>query len=277
VFAPAKADLTTPLLRGHEVIGSLNVSRDRAHPYSERQIELIETFADQAVIAIENARLFEELEQRNGALADALDQQTATAEILGVIANSPTDLQPVLDAIAENAARVCGANDAAHGPIPKRRVGEQALNLVRGSIPGRAMLDRRTVHVHDIQSEDGAEFPFSRALQGPLGTRTNLATPLLRAGTAIGGISIRRMEVQPFTRKQIKMLETFADQAVIAIETPGCSRNWSGATPNSRRATVRSPRRWSSRPPPPRSCALSPLPRRTFSPCSTPSRQAPCA
>jgi two-component system, NtrC family, sensor kinase len=225
--------LVTPLLREGVPIGAILVRHAELRPFSDTQIALLETFADQAVIAIENARLFEELERRNRDLSESLEQQTATSEILSVIASSPTELQPVLDAIAENAARVCGANDAviyriepgdvtrivaAYGPIPKRRVGEEALNLVRGSIPGRAMLDCRTVHVHDIQSEDGADFPFSRALQRALGTRTNLATPLLREGAAIGGVSIRRMAVQPFTDKQIEMLETFADQAVIAIE-----------------------------------------------------------
>src|SRR5262249_4565036 len=223
-----RATLSVPLLREGAPIGVILLRRAEAVPFTDKQIALVEAFATQAVIAIENVRLFNETKE-------ALERQTATSEILGVIAGSPTEIQPVLDAIAENAARVCGANDAGiyrieqgdvtrlvagYGPIPKRRVGEQGRNLIRESIPGRAMLDRQTVHVHDIQSEEGDEFPFSRELQRQLSnqTRTILATPLLREGVSIGAILIRRAEVQPFTHRQISLLQTFAAQAVIAIE-----------------------------------------------------------
>jgi two-component system, NtrC family, sensor kinase len=191
-------------------------------------VALLQTFADQAVIAIENVRLFNETKE-------ALERQTATSEILRVIAGSPTEIQPVLDTIAENAARVCGANDAviyrieqgeathivaAYGPIPKRRVGQEGRNLIRESVPGLAMLERRTVHVHDIQSKEGEDFSFSQDILRQLGiqSRTMLATPLLREGIPLGAILIRRVEVRPFTNRQIELLETFADQAVIAIE-----------------------------------------------------------
>jgi two-component system, NtrC family, sensor kinase len=223
-----RTQLVTPLLREGTAIGVIVIRRMEVKPFTSKQIELLQTFADQAVIAIENVRLFNETKE-------ALERETATSEILRVIASSPTELQPVLDTIAENAARVCGANDAViyrieqgdvtrivagYGPIPKGRVGEQRRTLIRGSIPGRAMLERQTVHVHDVQSEEGDDFPFSRELQRHFSnqTRTVLSTPLLREGVSIGAILIRRAEVQPFTDRQIELLQIFADQAVIAIE-----------------------------------------------------------
>ena len=231
----ARTGIWVPLLREGVPVGVICVWRQEVRAFTPEQIGLLAAFASQAVIAIENARLFQTLEARNQDLAQALECETATGAILRAIASSPTELQPVLDAIAESAARVCGANDAViyrveqadvtrivavYGAIPKRRVGEQGRNLVHDSIPGRAMLERHTVHVRDIQSEEGAEFPFSRNLQRQLGSpaRTSLATPLLREGVSIGAILIRRAQVQPFTDRQIEMLETFAAQAVIAIE-----------------------------------------------------------
>ena len=193
-------------------------------PFTPAQIKLLETFADQAVIAIENVRLFQELKE-------SLEQQTATSEILGVIARSPTDIQPVLDVVAENAARVCGAADAmiqridgdilhrvAHfGPIHWAG-GEQGFRIGRGSVSGRAVVDRRTIHIDDLAAEPENEFPEGLVFQRRFGQRTVLATPLLRGGNPIGTIMIRRTEVKPFSEKQIRLLETFADQAVIAIE-----------------------------------------------------------
>src|SRR5262249_44615708 len=146
--------------------------------------------------------------------------------------SSPTDIQPVLDVVAENAAKLCDAKDAligrvdgdlfstvaVYGSIPHfRRVGE-ASRPSRGTPAGRALLERRTIHVHDIAAVIETEFPESKARQQITGTRTLLVTPLLREGVAIGNISIRRTEVRPFTERQIKLLETFASQAVIAIE-----------------------------------------------------------
>jgi signal transduction histidine kinase len=177
------------------------------------------------------ATLEHKVEDRTRELTESLEQQTATAEILRVISSSPTDIQPVLDAVAENAARVCGASDAVifridqdslrnaatYGPLPKQTP-EGFLPLSRGSVTGRAVVDRRTVHVPDLVAESEQEYPVGREQQRQFGHRTTLATPLLREGVPIGAILIRRMEVRPFSDKQVKLLETFAAQAVIAIE-----------------------------------------------------------
>ena len=203
----------------------IGLRRMEVRPFTERQIKLLETFADQAVIAIENVRLFQELKE-------SLERQTATSEILGVIASSPTDIQPVLDVVAENAARLCDANDAAiwradgdkfwlvasYGSIPIHRREEFRSMNRRGPL-GRAMIDRETIHIHDLSSSEiQAEFPAARTISEAVGVRTDLVTPLLREGIAIGAIHIRRTEVRPFSDKQIALLKTFADQAVIAIE-----------------------------------------------------------
>ncbi len=215
--------LAVPLLRQGMPIGAIILARYEVQPFSTREIELIKTFADQAVIAIENARLFNETKE-------ALERQTATSEILRVIASSPTDVQPVLDVIAENAARVCGANDAivsridgqilrrvaSFGPIPKE-VSEPTL-INRDSVAGHAVIDRRTIHIPDMATESESEYPLSKERQRRQGFHTLLVTPLMREGVPIGAIVIRRMEVKPFSDKQIRLLETFANQAVIAIQ-----------------------------------------------------------
>jgi GAF domain-containing protein len=222
--------LGVPLLRDGIVIGVFALWRNRVDRFTDKQIDLVTTFADQAVIAIENVRLFQELEAKNSDLTEALEQQTATGEILRVIASSPTDLQPVLDAVAESAARLCDGASAfiqrvdgnvmrrvAAYPYPAPLVGEETV-IDRRRISGRAITDRQTIHVHDVSVEVQSEFPGGRNIQPVTGTRSALATPLLREGVAIGVIFVRRTEVRPFADKQIALLQTFADQAVIAIE-----------------------------------------------------------
>jgi GAF domain-containing protein len=229
-----RSAVAVPMLREGGPIGAILVARDQMAPFSEKEIELLRMFADQAVIAIENVRLFKELEIRNRDLTESLEQQTATAEILRVIASSPTDLGPVMQAVAENAARVCGATDASifrlegehlrlvarHGALLRSMTIGDALPVDRGTVGGQVVCDRRTIHVEDIRAAE-AEFPetVSRSRQAGSPIRTMLATPLLREGTPLGVIYINRgPEPNPFSAKQITLLETFANQAVIAIE-----------------------------------------------------------
>ncbi len=195
-------------------------------PFSDKQIKLLETFADQAVIAIENVRLFKELEERNQDLTEALEQQTATSEVLRVIAGSPTELQSVLDAVTESAVRLASAKRghirqydgeflrlvASYGESPEQLAVFQAPVRPRvESRSGRAFLERRPIHDLDAQVE-------RHPMAAQTGARTALAVPLLREDTPIGVFTIWRDLVQPFTDRQIELVKTFADQAVVAIE-----------------------------------------------------------
>ena len=231
--------VAVPVLREGHPIGGIVAWRSKPEPFPDRQIELLRTFADQTLIAIENARLVAALGARNLELTENLEQQTATAEILRAISGSVTDLQPVLDTVVRAAARFCGATDVVifrlegqtlRGAAGVGRFAEVIASqvggslaglqfpLTRGSVTGRAVLDRRTVHIHDVAAEPEDEFPEGRDLQRRFGYGTVVATPLLREGTPLGGIALFRAAVDPFSDRQLELLRTFADQAVIAIE-----------------------------------------------------------
>ena len=221
--------VAVPLLRSGRPIGAIGVSHRMASGLTAEAIALVRTFADQAVIAIENARLLTELRESNRDLGTALTRQTATSEILRVIAGSPADLQPVLDALVESAARLCEAAHtflllvegeqlkvaACHGDadVP---VGF-ANPIHRGWLAGRAAIEARMVHVEDLTAAQ-VEFPLGHAIAVRFGHRTALAMPLLREGAPIGVLFLRRREVRRFSDKEIALIQTFADQAVIAIE-----------------------------------------------------------
>ncbi|MET0537403.1 MAG: GAF domain-containing protein, partial [Xanthobacteraceae bacterium] len=217
-----------PILREGVPIGSIAVTRAQTGLLPEKQVDLLKTFADQAAIAIENARLFDAEQARTRELSASLQQQTATADVLKVISRSAFDLQTVLDTLVRSATRLCDSYDAsillregeflvsrAHcGPIPIDFV---KLPLTRAWTAGRCVLDGAPVHVDDL-SRAGDEFPEGQELALRMGHRTILSVPLLREREAIGCLTLRRTDVRPFTPQQINLVTTFADQAVIAIE-----------------------------------------------------------
>ena len=218
----------TPLMSNGAPIGILSVTRVKPGTFAAHHVQLLKTFADQAAIAIENAQLFEQVQAKTRDLSEALTYQTGSGNILKVIASSPTDVKPVLKAIVESACELCGADDA----LVTLRDGDDLLfQAQHGSIPvvwerspinrqwasGRAVVDRKPVHVHDLLSSEGGEFPGAREFARRSNVRTVLSVPLLRDNESIGAIVLRRTEVHPFSDKQISLLQTFADQAVIAL------------------------------------------------------------
>ncbi|HMF23989.1 MAG TPA: GAF domain-containing protein, partial [Pseudolabrys sp.] len=226
-----RTTLATPLLREGVPIGAILIRRMEVRPFSEKQIALLGTFADQAAIAIENARLFEAEQQRTRELSEALEHQTATSEVLNVITRSPTDAQPVFDAIVQSAARLCEAMfslvflydgdllrlAATHNFTPevlKKLFQTYPKRPDRSVLAGRAVLDGRIAHVPDLLAD--REYSHQLALAG--NWRAGLAVPMLRDGKPVGAISVARAEPVPFSDRQIQLLTTFAEQAVIAIE-----------------------------------------------------------
>ena len=236
MIAKMRTVLSVPLLREGIPVGVITLWKNKVEPFTERQIDLVTTFADQAVIAIENVRLFEELRQRTGDLSEALERQTATSEVLQVISTSPGELEPVFQSMLEHATRICEAKftalwafeDGAARIISSLGIPPKfAAFLQRGAHrPGplnpltRLVETRQVVHVHDYRADQSYLAGDRLAVSGVelAGIRTLLIIPEIKDGELIGAISIFRQEVRPFSDKQIELLSNFAKQAVIAIE-----------------------------------------------------------
>src|SRR5262249_44216528 len=228
--------LAVPLLRQDEAIGVLTIRRTEVKPFTDKQIGLVTTFADQAVIAIENARLFDEVQARTRDLSESLEQQTATSEVLKVISSSPGELGPVFQAMLENAVRICDAKfgnlwlregdnfriGATHGAPPAYadlRLREPVLHFSPGKF-SRLIATKQPLHIADLKTDQD----YIERKPGPVGivekagARTVLLVPMLKENELIGIVAIYRQEVRPFTDKQIELVKNFAAQAVIAIE-----------------------------------------------------------
>ena len=221
-LAGARTLLAVPLLKEDDVIGAIAIYRQEVRPFTDKQIELVQNFAAQAVIAIENAQTTKQTSR-------ILQRQTATADVLKVISRSTFDLQTVFDTLVESAAKLCEAD---HASITRATSGASRsvalwgfppgyvtppIPMGRGSTTGRALAERRTIHIHDVLEDPEYELKEEATARAG-GVRTILTVPLMREDAPIGVITLQRCAVRPFTEKQIDLLETFADQAVIAIE-----------------------------------------------------------
>jgi GAF domain-containing protein len=232
---PLRSQAYTPLAREGKAIGVMIVNRSEVRPFQEHELELMKGFADQAVIAIENARLLNELRQRTADLSESLEQQTATSEVLGVIGRSPGELEPVFQAMLENAVRICEAKfghiyrwngdvlslAATYNTPPAYEALRRAPHRPGSRSPtARVVTTKTIVHVIDMKAEESYKERDPRIVEAVelAGMRTYLGVPMLKENELIGVLALYRNEVRPFTDKQIELLQNFAAQAVIAIE-----------------------------------------------------------